>query len=107
MPFGRVHPVTMGGRCPLARLRERVARAIHAAALFAAVGLVFGNGYASAASPGEHNLSYLSIADRVQIAESVPVPAQRREPPGHAGSMDWNGDNFFGPCRADCAISLY
>jgi hypothetical protein len=86
MPFGRVHPVATGGRFSLARLRERVVRAIKAAALFAAVGLVCGNGYASTA-----------MADN----------SASREPPAESGWIDWNGDNFFGPCRGDCAFSLY
>jgi hypothetical protein len=26
---------------------------------------------------------------------------------GRVGWLDWNGPNFFGPCRGDCALSLY
>jgi hypothetical protein len=81
-----MHPVATGGRFSLARPRERVVRAIKAAALFTAVGLVCGNGYASTA-----------------MADS----SASREPPAESGWIDWNGDNFFGLCRGDCALSLY
>jgi hypothetical protein len=50
------------------------------------VALVCGNGYASTA-----------------MADS----SASREPPAESGWIDWNGDNFFGPCRGDCALSLY
>ena len=91
--------MTTSGRRSLTRLRERVAHAIKAAALIAAVGLLCGDGYASAAMAAD--------ADRVQQAQAVLVPAPPRAPPAPADWIDWNGDNFFGPCRGDCAISLY
>lgn len=75
----------MSGPRSMAR-GERAARATKAAALFVAVGLVCSIGYASAA-----------MAD-----DSKPGVA-----PEPAGWIDWNGDNFFGPCLGDCAISLY
>jgi hypothetical protein len=90
-----------------ARLRKCVAGAIRAAILFAALGLVCGNGYAGAASPDDPHPSYLRTADRLKTAEAVAVPAQPREPPEQTGWIDWNGDNFFGPCRGDCALALY
>src|SRR5207302_522982 len=51
------------------------------AVLLAATGWACGDAYAEPASPG--------IFD----------------PP--ADWIDWNGDNFFGPCRGDCSFSLY
>jgi hypothetical protein len=99
--------VTTSDRHGLARLGGCVAGAIRAATLFAAVGLVNGNVYAGEAAPDDPNPSYPRTVDRVKTAEVVAVPAQPRAPPEEAGWIDWNGDNFFGPCRGDCAFSLY
>jgi hypothetical protein len=96
--------VTTTDRRGLARLGKCVAGAIRTATLFAALGSVCGNGYAGAAAPDDPTLSYPRTADRVKTAEVVADPAQPRAP---AGWIDWNGDDFFGACRGDCAFSLY
>jgi hypothetical protein len=76
--------VTTSSRCDRARLRKQVARTIKVATLF-----------------------LLALLVAVEFGSSNGY-AQSREPlVEHAGWIDWNGDNFFGPCRGDCAFSLY
>jgi hypothetical protein len=67
-------------------LKKRVAGDVRATALFAVLGFVFSSGFAGAATAGD---------------------ARPDGAIGQAGWIDWNGDNFFGPCRGDCALSLY
>jgi hypothetical protein len=42
----------------------------------------------------------------VLVAGAAPAPGAF-EPFGRAPWIDWNGPNFFEPCRGDCALSLY
>ena len=42
----------------------------------------------------------------VSVAQAVPFGGAF-EPPGRGPWIDWNGGDFFGPCRGDCALSLY
>jgi len=42
--------------------------------------------------------------DRTETAQTSPaVPPSRAE----VRRIDWNGDNFFGPCQGDCSFALY
>ena len=64
--------------------------------LLTIVGLFYNSSHADVLKPSEANPATFASASRIQLSEAV------------AGDwVDWNGDNFFGPCRGDCAISLY
>jgi hypothetical protein len=84
-----------------------IARAVNRAVLIAAVGLAFHAAQAGATVPENALVPGSAIASRVQQAEAVPFPVRPLEPARPTGWIDWNGANFFGPCRGDCAISIY
>lgn len=47
----------------------------------------------------------LKLADRTQPAEAAATPVAAAAKP--AGWIDWNGDNFFGPCAGDCSVAVH
>ena len=60
------------------------------------VGLFYNSSHADVVKPSGANPATFASSSRIQLSEAVA-----------GGWVDWNGNNFFGPCRGDCAISLY
>lgn len=49
----------------------------------------------------------ISSAPAPPQSPARPAPAPETAAYASAGWLDWNGDNYFGPCRGDCAFSVY
>jgi hypothetical protein len=72
--------------------------------LFMVVGLLCSSGHADAGNLSRGNSETFATADQLREAMASAAPLA---PSNRVGWIDWNGDNFFGPCHGDCAISLY
>lgn len=88
--------------CALARFAIRLVTG--SIALLAAAGVFHGHGYAQPMPLGSAPTGSWGAA---QPAAGVMVPGTALAGPFGGPWLDWNGPNFFGPCRGDCAIALY
>jgi hypothetical protein len=87
----------------IARLQRIIIRGL---GLLTIVGLFYGSSYPGVITPSEANPATAAISP-FQIGQAVADSTAPSAPSNRIGWVDWNGDNFFGPCRGDCAISLY
>ena len=96
----------MNGLRSLAQVGTSAKPASKAVILLTAVLVIGGNLGASAAALGGSSGAALGVAAPVQQADAATAPSPPGELSEPEGGIDWNG-NFFGPCRGDCAISVY
>lgn len=76
---------------------------VQTVALMAVLGLLCGSGRGEVVAPAGGISGTLVKPVNLQLADAIAVPAA----PATRPLWDWNGDNFFGPCRGDCALALY
>ena len=50
---------------------------------------------------------WLTLAGLAGISFNANADPVLPEPAGRFSWLDWNGDNFFGPCRGDCSVALH
>ena len=85
------------------RLRRIIVQGL---ALLTIVGVFCGSSHADVITPSGTPAT-LPTANPLQLGQSAADSTVSSAPSKRVSWVDWNGGNFFGPCRGDCAISLY
>jgi len=69
-------------------------------------GLIFVGGTAVADPAAESPISWAAASD-VATPKPTQTPASMSPQSARADWLDWNGADFFGPCHADCSVTVF